>query len=627
MPTITISKKALLEQLGRKISDEELGNRISMLGTGFEGMMGDDINVEIFPNRPDLLSTPGLARALSSFLGIRKGFKKYVVKKGTCKVIIDKSVKGIRPYTACAVVKNLKLTDEKIKEVIQIQEKLHITYGRNRKKAAIGIYPLEHIKPPIYYKALYPEEIKFKPLDLNKDLTGSQILAIHPTGREYGYLLEGKDKYPVFLDSKMQIMSMPPIINSNTVGKITNATRDVFIECSGFDFNYLQICLNMIVCALADLGGEIHSVELAYPEKKYVTPQLDGREMKLEPSYVEKILGIHMQESDIKKCAELMGYEYKNKKMRIPGFRADILHPVDLVEDIAIAYGYENFTGNISRIPTVASEKPLEVFKNKLREIAIGTGLIEVKNFHLTSKDKQTKKMNTTCEVVELLNAITQEYNVLRYWMTPHLLETLQSNKQYDYPQHIFEIGTVFKHDPQSDTGVRESEVIGIAFCGHDANFTRIKQFLDSLAEALAINYTIEDTHHESFIKGRVGRIQISNAATTEKIGLLGELHPQVLVNWGLDMPVAVLGINITDLFRILGFAPETFAETKAETKNATPQKIAQSLPRATSKPSIAKKKSSKKIVSKKKPQKKPQKKLTKAKKSSSTKKTKKSRR
>ena len=194
MPTVKFSKNMIFELLGRKISDEQLSDRINYLGANVEGIEGDELAIEIFPNRPDMLSEQGLARALRTFIGIKPGFKQYHVKKSAVKVIVDKSVKGIRPFTACAVVKGLKLTEDKIKAIIQIQEKLHVTYGRNRKKAAIGIYPLEHIRPPIYYKALHPEEIRFKPLDLNKDLTGSQVLAIHPTGREYGYLLDGLDK-------------------------------------------------------------------------------------------------------------------------------------------------------------------------------------------------------------------------------------------------------------------------------------------------------------------------------------------------------------------------------------------------------------------------------------------------
>ena len=594
MPTVKFNKKTVLELLGRKVSDEVLAERISMLGTAFETMNNDEMTIEIFPNRPDLLSEQGLARALKSFLEIKTGFRKYDVKKSNVKVIVDKSVKQVRPYTACAIVKNLKLTDDKIKEIIQIQEKLHITYGRNRKKAAIGIYPLEHIRPPIFYKALNPEEIRFKPLDLNKELSGSQILAIHPTGREYGYLLEGKDKYPVFMDSKLQFMSMPPIINSNTVGKITVSTKDVFIECSGFDFDYLHTCINIVVTALADMGGDIYSCEISYPKKKYTTPVLTGREMKLDIDYVNKILGLTLKETELKYLLEKMGHDYKNKKALIPGFRSDILHPIDLIEDIAIAYGYENFKGKIANVATTSQEKPLEIFKNKIRELLIGTGLIEIKNYHLTNKDYQTKFMNYTTELVELENSMTQEYNVLRSWLTPNLMETLRYNKHYDYPQNIFEIGTVFRINDSYETQVQETERVAIALCGNDANYTKIKQVLDTLMEALDLKFTVLESEHGAFIKGRVGRVVVND----EKIAYIGEIHPQVLLNWSIEMPVAVLELNITDLFRIMHFPQEVSIEHKTipESKSQKPEKKSK---KSEEKPAKRPKKDSKKNIKK----------------------------
>jgi phenylalanyl-tRNA synthetase beta chain len=566
MPTVKYNKKSLMELLGRKVSDEVLSNRINYLGANCEGVDENEVTVEVFPNRPDLLSEQGLARALSSFMDIKLGFKKYDVKKSGVKVVVDKSVKGIRPFTACAIVKGLKLTDEKIKELIQIQEKLHITYGRNRKKAAIGIYPLEHIKTPIYYKALHPEEIKFKPLDLNKDLTGSQILAIHPTGREYGYLLDGKEKYPVFIDAKQSIMSMPPIINSNNVGKIAVTTKDVFIECSGFEFDYLHTCLNIIVTALADMGGHIYSVDLSYPDKKHVTPELSGRELKLDVEYVNKILGLELKESDVKKYLGRMGHDYKNKKALVPNYRADILHPIDLVEDIAIAHGYENFKGTLSEFSTVAQEKPISIFKNQLRSILIGLGLIEVKNYHLTNKDNQSKLMNYNIDLVELENSVTQEYTVLRAWVTPNLMETLRYNKHYEYPQNIFEIGTVFKLDDSYDTGVKETDRLAIGLCGSDANFTKIKQILDVIAEALELKYDLTETEHGSFIKGRVARVLLSNS----KIAYVGELHPQVLMNWGIEMPVAVLELNVTELFNLMNFPNDKVEVTEHSKKTVS---------------------------------------------------------
>lgn len=598
MPTIKYNKNTILELIGKKVSDEQIANRISFLGTGFEGINADEIEVEIFPNRPDLLSEQGMARALCAFMDIKGGFKKYDVKKSGAKVVIDKSVKGVRPYTACAIIKGLKLTDEKIKEIIQIQEKLHITYGRNRKKAAIGVYPLEHIKTPIFYKALHPEEIKFKPLDLNKDLTGSQILAIHPTGREYGYLLEGKDKYPVFIDSKQNILSMPPIINSNIIGKLTLTTRDVFIECSGFEFDYLHTCLNMIVTALSDMGGQICSVDLQYPDKKYVTPDLSGKEMKLEIDYVNKILGLELKEPELKKYLGRMGHDYKNKKVLVPNYRSDILHPIDLIEDIAIAYGYENFNGTLSDFSATAHEKPLEVFKNSVREILAGIGLIEVKNYHLTNKDAQSKLMNYNIDLVELENSVTQDYNVLRAWITPCLMETLKNNKHYDYPQNIFEIGTVFKLDDTQDTYVQETDRLGIVLCGNDANFTKIKQILDVISEALNIKYDLTDTEHGSLIKGRNARVVVNGT----KLAYIGEIHPQVLSNWTIDMPVAMLEINMTELFRLMYHTKEGMMDEKLTHK---PEKKIESKPAKTHSKVHSKPKSVKKVVkSKKKPKK-----------------------
>jgi len=214
MPSITLNKEVFEKLVGKKLPLEKLKERISMLGTGLESIKGNEINVEIFPNRPDLLSEQGLARAFSSFIGVKTGLRKYDVEKSGEKVVIDKSVKDVRPYTACAIVKGLKFDDEKIKEIIQIQEKLHITYGRNRRKCAIGIYPYEKIKPPIRFIAKKPNEIKFQPLEAYKEMTGLQILSQHPAGREYGCLLEGLDKFPIFVDANNQVLSMPPIINS-----------------------------------------------------------------------------------------------------------------------------------------------------------------------------------------------------------------------------------------------------------------------------------------------------------------------------------------------------------------------------------------------------------------------------
>ncbi len=547
MPTITVNKDIFEKLVGKKLPLDQLKDRISYLGTDLEDVKDNEIIVEIFPDRPDMLSVEGFARAFSSFIGVKTGLRKYNVRKSNEKVIIDSSLKNIRPYTACAIVKNLKFDNDKIKEVIQIQEKLHVTYGRNRRKVALGIYPFEKIKTPIRFMAMKPEDIKFQPLEFPHVINGRQILSQHPTGREYSHLLEGYEKYPIFIDANNKVLSMPPIINSHDTGKITEKTKDVFIECSGFDFNTLKKCLNMVVTALADIGGEIYSMELHYGNEKVLTPNLEHEIMKLEPKYVNKILGMDLKEKDIKKYLERMGYSYNNKKVLIPSYRADVLHPIDLVEDVAIAYGFENFKEEIPIISTIGEEKEFERFKTKIADFMVGFNLFETNTYNLINKVDQTTNCNLNLDTVEIANSKT-EYNSLRGWIIPSLLRVLRENKHNEYPQRIFEIGTTFKKNIQEETNVEENSRLAVLLCHRKADYTEIKQILDSLLTSLKLKYNIEETEHGSFIPGRVGRVIVNG----KKVAYIGEVHPQVLANFELDMPVAAFELNISELFEIL---------------------------------------------------------------------------
>ncbi len=544
MPTVTLNKKQFLKLVGKSFSDEVLKDKIPMLGTGLEGITKDEINIEIFPNRPDMLSEQGLARAFKSFMGVKTGLHNVKVIKSNEKVVIDSSVTEVRPFTACCIVKNLNFSDENIKSIIQIQEKLHVTYGRNRKKCAIGIYPIEKIKMPIYYKALEPSKIKFKPLGARREMDGSDVLEAY---KDYAYLLEGKKKYPVFIDSAGKILSMPPIINSEETGRVTEKTKDVFIECSGFSYEVVSKCLLMIAAALADMDGDIYSMELVYGKKKIRSPDFTPSLMKLDLKYVNERLGLKLSEKDVAKLLSKMGYGYKNKKVLVPAYRADILHPIDLVEDIAIAYGYENFVEEIPNVATIGAEAPIEIFKNKLTDILVGYGLIEVNTFNLTSKMNQVNRMNVDLSVVELANALNEDYNVLRTWLIPSFLEILKNNKHNEYPQEFFGFGDIFKKDESTETGVKEYKRLCCMLCSKEANFTSIKQIFDGLFSSIDVAYEIRAVEHPSFISGRAARISVKG----KDVAYIGEINPAVLKNFELEYPVVCFELNISELLEL----------------------------------------------------------------------------
>jgi phenylalanyl-tRNA synthetase beta chain len=549
MPTINLNKKRFEQLVGKALPLEELKDRISMLGTDLEQIEGNDITVEIFPNRPDLLSESGFARAFSSFIGVKTGLRQYPVKKNSDKVIIEPSVKDVRPFTACAIVKRLNFDDETIREIIQIQEKLHVTYGRNRKKVAIGIYPLEKIRFPITYRSDHPKIIRFRPLESEREMDALQILSQHKAGREYGHLLEGKGTFPYFIDADKNILSLPPIINSHLTGKVTESTKDLFIECSGFDFAVLSRCLNIIVTALADLGGEICSLNLEYPDKSIVSPSLDPEKIKLDLDYINRWLGLSLSEPQARTLLERMGYGYDKGFVLVPSYRADILHQVDLAEDIAIAYGYENIPEEIPQVATIAQESPFEVFCRKIRETLVGFRLLEVKNFHLLALPDLAQKMLIEDKLLTLQNALG-EHNTLRHSLIPSLLKNLADNQHNEYPQNIFEIGRTFskEKDFKSDTGIKETEHLALLLCHDQADFTEIRQIVDALISSLGLPLSVKESSHPSFIPGRLGDLYVNE----QKIGIIGELHPQVIVNWNLSLPVVGAEIDLENVYSLL---------------------------------------------------------------------------
>jgi len=546
MANIKINKKLFEKEIGKL--DEKMKNKIAMFGTALENFDNEEIELEIFPDRPDMLSYQGFKRAFLAFLGKKTGLKKYKINKPAkdYKVIIDSSVKNIRPHTACAIIKGLKLDNYKIKELIEIQEKLHITIGRKRKKLAIGIYPLEKIKLPITYKALEPDKIKFIPLEMGREMSGLQILQRHPTGKDYAHLLAGKSKFPIFIDANQNILSMPPIINSQLTGKITKETKDVFVECSGFDLEILKKCLNIVITSFAEMGGNIYQMELK-TNKKELTPDLTPEKTKISLDNTNKLLGLKLNEKQLKKLIEKMGHEYKKGFVESPAWRTDILHEVDLIEDVAIAYGYENFIPEIPEISTIGKEDKKETIKRKIAEILTGVKMLEISNYHLTNKKDQFTKMGIPekkeKDFIEIEESKT-EYNIMRKDLTSYLLKIVSENADSEYPQSIFEIGKIFN----TNNKIIENE--NLAGATIPGNFTELKQILEYLSRMINVEIELKEAEEipPHYIDGRCAEIILDEKV----IGHIGEIHPKILRNWKIKMPVALFEIELEKIFEKL---------------------------------------------------------------------------
>ena len=176
----------------------------------------------------------------------------------------------------------------------------------------------------------------------------------------------------------------------------------------------------------------------------------------------------------------------------------------------------------------------------------IGLGYQEVLSPILTNKTILYDKMNIKdFGTIELTNFMSETYSAVRSWILPNLMEVFSKNKHVTFPQKIFEEGLV---NSLKGEKVEEFSRIAVAVSNEDANYTEIRHVLDSIMKLLGVHYDIEETEHNSFIEGRVGRAIVKG----KKVAYLGEINPEVLSRWGLEMPVAALELNLTELFEVV---------------------------------------------------------------------------
>jgi phenylalanyl-tRNA synthetase beta chain len=549
MPLISIDKRDLLELVGQHIPEDELASTISMMGTDLRDIT-DTIDVEIFPDRPDLLSTEGFAMALEGYLGITTGLPRFDSATGKYTASIEERVKPIRPYAVCAIVKDVELSDGAVKSLMQVQEKLHITHGRNRKKVAIGVHDLDKITFPVTYTSR-PKDFSFVPLEWYTALTMEEILHKHKKGIDYAHLLAGFPEYPLWIDDSGTVLSMPPIINSEDT-KVEEDTRHLFLDVTGYSRKALEQALNILVCSLARRGGHIYSVQVHEETETITYPHLTPTEMELDMEYLNTWLGLNLQWDEVIPLLERMRYSVSGHMVQIPPYRADILHPVDIIEDIAKAYGIDKLQEEIPDISTIGEEDPLNIFIRKIGNLLAGFSLIEVKNYCLTSKEF-FEKTRITEPLLEMENALTSEYNVLRTSLLPGMLYTLHCNKHHEYPQMIFELGEVIIPDEKAAERTRE-DIHGAVLISHPrASFTEIKEILKVLLHNIGMETELKSKDSSTCIPGRCGAIMVKKESGENgkigEIGEIGEIHPEVLLAWELEQPVAYFELNLSHLY------------------------------------------------------------------------------
>lgn len=523
-----------------------------------ESQEGDALSINLQDgNRPDLWCAEGIARELRGALEVEKGLKKYDVRESNYRIFVNQKLEKIRPYIACVVVKNVKLTDNLIKQIMQQQDKIDGTYGRKRAKTSIGLYNFDSLAWPLKYGVTKPNENAFVPLAFTEKMTPKQILEKHPKGLEYQHLLKGLSYYPIFTDAKNNILSMPPIINSNDLGQVNEKTANVLVEVTGTDHEAINNVLRIMAMTFADRGGDLYSVTIDYPSRKPdATPHFETRHYEIKVDDVSKLLGEKLSAEDIVKALQKARYNVSAEKnlvhVTVPSYRTDIMHVVDIYEDVVIFHGFDRLKPETIALPLAGKLSDAEKLSRNVRELCIGAGAQEVMSFVLTNNEYLFGNMNFPAEnpseprfagpsrtsfglgVIEIDNPVSFTYSIMRSWLLPSLLEFLSKNTTKEFPQKIFEVGDVVILNSKSAVGSDTVRKLAFAISDTNANFTDAKQVLEAIANGLGWKLIFVEHEHPSFISGRSAAIMKDG----KQIGAIGELHPKVLKNWGLDMPV-----------------------------------------------------------------------------------------
>ncbi len=538
----------LKDLIGREITSEELDEILFLLKAEVESFDGEEMEIEVNPDRQDMLSQEGIARAVKSFVGISPGLKEFPVKDSKKNIIVEQGLERIRQFIACGIVRDLEIDNTLVKDYMHLQENLTATHGRNRKKASIGLYVYDDIEFPVTYKLEKPESIEFTPLGLSTRMDGPTIIEQHEKGVEYGPIISDFEKWPLLLDADEKILSLPPIINSNDLGRISDDTTNVFVEVTGTHEPTVNQALNIMVTALAERKGEIQSVNVKYPNDRTVsTPNLEPLEMKLSRDGVESLTGLQLNSKEIVSCLNRMGYDATAVEdgldVLAPAYRTDILHEVDLIEDVVIGYGFDRIIPTMPETMTVGKLLPVRKLKNRVRDIMIGLGYQEVLSYVMGSPEVLNEKTLRNQELVKTGNPKSKDFSCLRNSLLPILLDFLSKNQHADYPQEIFEVGDIVIPNDDSETRTNQPPSVCGMQTNPEINLTKLLNHLGFLLRNLGLinRFEFKAIENDTFIEGRTGSILVDN----DRIGIFGEIHPEALEAFGIGTPVMAFELQI----------------------------------------------------------------------------------
>ena len=590
MPKIEVNEKLFFQMVGQKYDYDTLEKKLTCgkaeLDEKPDMSVPEDqrvIKIELNDtNRPDLWSTNGVARQLRLHNGgTTVDYSKFLSREGDLKdsrnltVTVDPELKDIRPYMVAFMIEGKAIDEPMLLDIIQTQEKLAWNFGRKRKSLSMGLYRASQIKWPVHYKAVDPDNTSFIPLTFEKPLTCRQILTEHPKGKDYGWILENFKKFPLLTDDAGEVMSMAPVINSATLGAVQVGDKDLMVELTGDNMANLLLAANIVACDFADCGYTIHPIRVDHPYdtgfgKSVCAPFYFQQPAKAVLKNVNKLLGSDFSKEQVVKALEVMGNKVEAKDadgdveftVYPAPYRNDFLHEVDIIEDVMIGIGLDNFKPAKPNDFTIGRLMPLTLFSRQAKNIMVGLGYQEMIFNYLGSKKDYIERMGIDdSKIIEVSNPMSENYQFVRPSIIPSLLRAESGSANAIFPHKIFEIGKVAYLCDEENTGTRTRQSLGFITASSNANFNSAASEVSSLLYFLDHEYKVAESDDP-----RQAAIIING----KQAGIFGEIHPQVLENWSITVPCVAGEIDVEELMA----ADNSKSSENAKKENSTPKAV-----------------------------------------------------
>ena len=563
MPTISVEQKLLATLLAKHGCDhniDDVDHRLPLLGTDIDRCDEETLDIEIFPNRPDLLSAETLSLAMRGFLHNQETLSSESLDSSGIELDVEPELSTIRPIILGAVVRGLEMKDDEemddfIKQLMDHQEKLHFALGRGRRRASIGVHDLHTLQPPFVVKAVNRTH-SFVPLAMTEPMTIEDILTTHPKGVDYAHLLEGMDQVPIIEDAKGKVLSFPPIINGAHT-TVQSSTRDLFIDVTGWDRRACESCLMLVALQAKERGGTIETIQINDCNgKEEVLPNWTPVHHRVPARLVSTILGRELSDDELHNAMIRMGGTFTGRTpakadeisddgsmqfagdgedmlgFDMPRWRFDLLHPVDIVEDLAIGHGYEDLGNDVPKAPMNAIPRSDDHLRRRIRTSMQGMGFMQIQSLTLSNDEDQFDRMRWKPfnAITRITNPITLEHTMMRHFLLPGLLRLLASNRHHDLPQSVYELGTVVRDHTNMD---RLAFLTAERSGGFAAIRGRIQAFLRDIgAEDIAIEALPDN--EGPWLAGRAARVLLNG----EWVGCFGEIDPEISQTFELLVPL-----------------------------------------------------------------------------------------